>query len=162
MSDFLSGLGGIIKGMQPLMGEEARNDASMNAFLLQSDVSGLESKRTEVLARIGEAVCAQRSSGKYAEFSSLCDEAAEIEKQLAAKRAEVAAAKKAAEQQQLQKQLERNACICGSCGFENEPGTKFCGECGGKLALPEKTNCQKCGAVLLPGKKFCGECGERL
>ncbi len=162
MSDFLSGLGGIIKGMQPLMDEEARNDASMNAFLLQSDVSELESKRLKVLARIGEAVYAKRDSGKYAEFSQVCDEAADIEKQIAAKRAQVSAAKQAAEQQQLEKQRERDARICASCGFENEPGTKFCGECGGKLGLPEKTNCKKCGAVLLPGKKFCGECGEKL
>lgn len=160
MSDFLSGLGGIIKGMQPLMGEEAKNDASMNAFLLQSDVSSLEGKRREVLARIGEAVC--DAPGQYPQFAAQCEEAAMLKKQIDAKKAEMTAAKQAAEQQEMQKQRERDALICRSCGFENEPGVKFCGECGDKLGTPQAANCPQCGEALKPGVKFCGGCGTRL
>jgi predicted ATPase/class 3 adenylate cyclase len=47
---------------------------------------------------------------------------------------------------------------CPSCGTGNEPGRKFCGECGAKLALP----CPACGASNTPGTKFCGECGAAL
>jgi class 3 adenylate cyclase/tetratricopeptide (TPR) repeat protein len=48
--------------------------------------------------------------------------------------------------------------ICASCGTENEPGRKFCGECGAALTLV----CPSCGSPNLPGNKFCGECGSPL
>jgi predicted ATPase/class 3 adenylate cyclase len=47
---------------------------------------------------------------------------------------------------------------CGTCGAENEPGRKFCGECGTALATP----CPQCGSPNAPTVKFCGECGTRL
>ncbi len=47
---------------------------------------------------------------------------------------------------------------CAACGFENEHGRKFCGECGTGLAKP----CPECGAPNSPAVKFCGECGTRL
>ncbi len=47
---------------------------------------------------------------------------------------------------------------CSACGTENEPGRKFCGECGASLALA----CAVCGAANAPGVKFCGECGTSL
>ena len=48
--------------------------------------------------------------------------------------------------------------ICPGCGTENEPGRRFCGECGSKLALV----CASCGAANTPGTKFCGDCGTAL
>ncbi|TMK76436.1 MAG: zinc-ribbon domain-containing protein [Actinobacteria bacterium] len=47
---------------------------------------------------------------------------------------------------------------CPSCGTENEPGRKFCGECGAALARA----CAVCEAANGPGAKFCGECGAPL
>ncbi len=47
---------------------------------------------------------------------------------------------------------------CASCGTPNEPGRKFCGECGSSLAQV----CPSCGAANTPGVKFCGECGAAL
>ncbi len=47
---------------------------------------------------------------------------------------------------------------CPACGFANETGRKFCGECGTALA----TTCPSCGASNAPGMKFCGECGTQL
>src|SRR5690349_12723628 len=47
---------------------------------------------------------------------------------------------------------------CPACGTVNEPGRKFCGECGGALALA----CAACGTPNSPGVKFCGECGASL
>ena len=44
---------------------------------------------------------------------------------------------------------------CTACGTDNESGRKFCGECGGSLALV----CPECGTPNPPGVKFCGECG---
>jgi class 3 adenylate cyclase len=47
---------------------------------------------------------------------------------------------------------------CLGCGFENAAGMKFCGECGGALAL----KCRSCGFENPRGMKFCGECGNSL
>ena len=47
---------------------------------------------------------------------------------------------------------------CSSCGFANEAGRKFCGECGNPLS----SECPSCGTQNPPGIKFCGECGAAL
>jgi ribosomal protein L40E len=163
MSDFLSGLGGLIKGIQPLMGEEAKKDESMNAFLLQSELSELCGKQNEVLVQVGRAAFdAHRQSGKYSEFSPLFVQAEAIQTQIDQKRTEADLAAKAAEQK---KQAEEKAMLertCPSCGAENEPGTKFCRECGTKLGVPAEPICSKCGTKSEPGRRFCGECGAPL
>ncbi len=48
--------------------------------------------------------------------------------------------------------------LCGSCGAENREGAKFCGECGGALALV----CAACGTPHGADRKFCDECGAAL
>jgi len=47
---------------------------------------------------------------------------------------------------------------CTSCGTQNEPGRKFCGNCGTPLAV----TCPHCGSPNTPGTRFCGECGNAL
>lgn len=47
---------------------------------------------------------------------------------------------------------------CTSCGAQNDPGRKFCLECGAPLAAV----CGACGAANPAVAKFCGECGGRL
>jgi len=47
---------------------------------------------------------------------------------------------------------------CAKCGHGNPAGTKFCGECGTRLA----SGCGACGAENPPGNKFCGACGASL
>ena len=47
---------------------------------------------------------------------------------------------------------------CPSCGTPNEPGRKFCGECGTKLAAV----CAACGTPNPPTARFCGECGTPI
>src|SRR5437667_7049053 len=47
---------------------------------------------------------------------------------------------------------------CASCGSENAPGRKFCGQCGSPLAVV----CPACSAPNPPEDKFCGECGSPL
>ena len=48
--------------------------------------------------------------------------------------------------------------LCPVCGAENEPGRKFCGDCGASLTLA----CPNCGTPNPPTVKFCGECGTPL
>ncbi len=47
---------------------------------------------------------------------------------------------------------------CASCGADNTPSRKFCGECGAPLARA----CPSCGTPNEPGVRFCGECGVAL
>ncbi len=44
---------------------------------------------------------------------------------------------------------------CPACQHQNDLGTKFCEECGNKLARV----CSVCGVDLKPASKFCPECG---
>jgi len=47
---------------------------------------------------------------------------------------------------------------CSNCGTENEPGRKFCKECGSALVIV----CDACSAPNAPDSKFCGECGATI
>ena len=48
--------------------------------------------------------------------------------------------------------------VCVGCGVANDPGRKFCKECGARLSLA----CPSCGAAYASDEKFCGECGTAL
>ena len=50
---------------------------------------------------------------------------------------------------------------CFKCGFENEPGAKYCNKCGSKIET-KKTYCFKCGTELKPESKFCSKCGTKI
>ncbi len=47
---------------------------------------------------------------------------------------------------------------CTACGTSNDPGAKFCVECGTRLAA----GCPACGTLNPAGAKFCAECGTSL
>jgi len=44
---------------------------------------------------------------------------------------------------------------CPRCRNESPPSSRFCTECGARLALA----CAGCGAALAEGVRFCGQCG---
>jgi len=47
---------------------------------------------------------------------------------------------------------------CAACGVANDPGRKFCRQCGTRLSV----GCSSCGAPNAADDKFCGECGTPL
>ena len=49
---------------------------------------------------------------------------------------------------------------CPQCGAAHEPGTKFCNECGQKIAAGGGLACSECGTENAPGAKFCNNCGS--
>ena len=54
---------------------------------------------------------------------------------------------------------------CPHCGFQNNPGDKFCTDCGKHLepvSLSQEVICSNCGMQIAPGKNFCTNCGTRL
>jgi class 3 adenylate cyclase/tetratricopeptide (TPR) repeat protein len=54
--------------------------------------------------------------------------------------------------------VEAVAVTCPACAAENPEGKRFCGDCGGPLALL----CPSCGASIEAGKRFCGDCGAAV
>ena len=50
---------------------------------------------------------------------------------------------------------------CPKCGAANQPGSKFCSQCGETMEL-EKTKCGSCGAEVQSSSKFCSECGAQV
>jgi len=55
-------------------------------------------------------------------------------------------------------EIESKTTICPVCGKPSGKG-KFCNNCGAPL---EMNICQTCGAKNQPGARFCGECGGKL
>ena len=49
---------------------------------------------------------------------------------------------------------------CGSCGYENPDGARFCGECARPLS--ESVVCPRCGTANPGTQKFCNGCASRL
>jgi hypothetical protein len=51
--------------------------------------------------------------------------------------------------------------VCSSCKAANEPGDKFCMQCGSLLAAKaaEKVHCSNCGAEMKVEAAFCTQCG---
>lgn len=54
--------------------------------------------------------------------------------------------------------------ICPKCNARVPATSKFCPDCGTKIAAPsaETKNCPKCGHPILTSAKFCPECGKKL
>lgn len=55
-------------------------------------------------------------------------------------------------------EIESKATLCPQCGKPAGEG-KYCNNCGAPLGLAA---CPKCGAKNQPGARFCGECGTKV
>ena len=47
---------------------------------------------------------------------------------------------------------------CPACGFDNQPSSRFCSDCGRPLTFV----CDGCGNSLAPTARFCSDCGARV
>ena len=59
---------------------------------------------------------------------------------------------------QNQPQQSGSGTFCTQCGHQNQPGARFCANCGNKKI---SAGCS-CGAAVKPGAKFCPQCGNKL
>ncbi|HXG64806.1 MAG TPA: SPFH domain-containing protein [Blastocatellia bacterium] len=53
---------------------------------------------------------------------------------------------------------------CPKCGAANNPGSKFCNNCGAQMQAPQAATvqCPNCKAEVQAGSKFCNSCGQSL
>lgn len=51
---------------------------------------------------------------------------------------------------------------CSHCGTQNREGSKYCGNCGARLAPPSGVVCPMCGTANKVESVFCNHCGARL
>ena len=142
---------------------------------LNSKVNSEKNLAGEELKKIGEFYYnAWLESGEIApEVLEICiaakahyDAAAEAQAEIDRIRAENEAAKAAAAAPVTPAAPAAPAgIVCTACGTANNPGTKFCCNCGNKLEIPappEPKICPNCGATVADGMKFCGECGQKM
>ncbi len=51
---------------------------------------------------------------------------------------------------------------CPHCGAANKPDSRFCGECGEPLGVPQGVTCPMCDTPNAPGVGVCAKCGAQL
>ena len=144
----------------------------------QSKVNSEKNLAGEELKKIGEFYYNQFASGgevapEVLEFCQSAkahyDAAAEAQAEIDRIRAENEAAKAAAAAAAAAPVVPAapaGGLVCPACGTANNPGVKFCQNCGGKLEAPPPApagvTCVVCGVANDPGTKFCRECGAKL
>ncbi|TBR28279.1 MAG: zinc-ribbon domain-containing protein [Reyranella sp.] len=48
--------------------------------------------------------------------------------------------------------------VCPACRSDNQPDSRFCGNCGRQLGAAS-IMCSKCNTAIANGAKFCSSCG---
>ena len=118
----------------------------------------LQEEMNDLKIRLGNACLLRWKAGELEDetFSSLCMEIAEKEREIEDNIQKIEAIKMTAERMNRQNEA---GILCG-CGKMNQPGAKFCVNCGNDLSggESEMKNCT-CGAVVRGDAKFCPKCG---
>lgn len=154
MADFLSGLGGLVKGLSGLMPQD---DPAVKILQTRTELENLKKKETEIYAAMGRQMVEQ---GGGEQFPELLEELRVIQRNLAATEEKVRLAMEEKESQEQAEQAARDSRICPACGHENPEQAKFCQSCGTKVEA--KNHCPSCGLEQPLGTKFCGSCGTRI
>ena len=150
--------GNLMKGLSGLMPQD---DPDAQLLRLHTEVNDLKKQESELYAQIGMAAAEQyglESFGETADRLKLVQaNLTAAEQKLSDARLQAEERKRAEEERRRAEEEVRAGRTCPQCGAENPEGTKFCRECGQKLAV--KTVCPSCGAENASGTKFCQECG---
>jgi cytochrome c biogenesis protein len=58
--------------------------------------------------------------------------------------------------------MDEEKIVCSHCGAEIPADSKFCPQCGERVAPKEGLRCPHCGAEVPAGSRFCPQCGGAL
>ena len=180
-------LGGLVKGLSGLMSQD---DPDVKIINMQTEISDLRKKETELYAEIGKKALEKDGDAEYPEIAAklrlVQDNINTTEKNLQDAKHEKQAKEKAEQEacqertcpncgtlnpegvkfcQECGTKIEAAGFLCPSCGAQGKTGMKFCQECGTRLEAqkePDKCFCLSCGNENRPGTKFCSECGTKL
>ena len=156
MADFLSGLGGLVKGLSGFMPQDDPNVQLLNA---QTEVNDLQKQLSELYAEVGRE--AEQRYGLEA-FGDLAGRIRLVQANLQMAQGKLQSFQQEKEAREKAEAEAVRGRTCSSCGHENPDGVKFCQECGARVGTPIGNKCPDCGTDNPPGTRFCGECGFRL
>lgn len=155
--DLLGGLSGLVRGLTSIMPQD---DPDVRIFKVQSEANELAEQEAALYGEIGKKAVEQYG---LAAFGELADRLKTIQDSRIAAQARLEALQS---EKEVSDQAAQPGCrACSDCGHENPEGTKFCQECGAKLALSAEQPgrvCPGCGAEAAADVRFCNECGTRM
>ncbi len=149
---FLDKMGDALTNLAATATEKAGSAIESGKLALK--ISGEERKISEATMKLGELLLARIDDGE-----SYDEEIAVIYDEVRAARQAIDEAK-AQQQDKDEEAVEEGT--CPNCGQVNAPGTRFCSQCGSKLAEPAPKVCPNCGAELKEEGRFCSSCGAKL
>lgn len=155
-NDFLSGLGGLVKGLSGFMPQD---DPAVQMLNSQTQVNDLKKQEADIYAEIGKAAVEKQG---LASFGELGERLRLVQTNLASAEGQLKTAQREQEEASRAQAEEEAKNTCPECGLRNADGVKFCQDCGTKLGAPSKVFCGNCGAENAPGTRFCGACGTKI
>ena len=162
MADFLDKVKqGINKGVATV---SVKSKEMLDTTRLKTQIDSLGKQKLNLLEELGNIVYTLYKKGTPDEerVRMKCEDVAALDRQITEKEVELRQTRLQAEEA-LGKPKAVSVCTCGNEIFM---GAKFCGKCGKKAEVTEKTGgevraCAHCGVPLPPDTSFCSDCGNK-
>ena len=187
---FSGGFGGFVKGLNDLMPQDGSAGSAsqqgsedsgycgyyspqQNAPQDKSELDDLRKQETDVYIQIGKLAVAQQGPSAFGELS---EKLLQIQSEIQAQEQKIMEAELAIQRQEEQRKqadqaraqqeqasnMAASQVLCPQCGSANQPGVKFCQQCGTRMGEPSLCFCSQCGSENPADTRFCGSCGTKL
>lgn len=155
--EFFNKMGDALTNLAATATEKAGSAIESGKLALK--ISGEEKKISEATMRLGEIFLARLDA-----CQGFDEEVMEVYDQIRAARETITEIRS---QQKDDEIVITEEGVCPTCGQANEPGTRFCCQCGAKLeeaatVVDAPKVCPACGAEAKTDGNFCSECGTKL
>ena len=124
-------LDGFVKGIVNLAPQD---NPDVRLFNAQNELKDMAEKETELFAELGKKVYEDGGQDAYPEIAARLNALNAEKAATQQKIKDIQAEKDAAEAAASSAGTEESGLVCPECGTANPAGTKFCHQCGTKLA----------------------------